>query len=71
MSNFILNTDKRPQVYIHALGGTIASIANQQMEEFYNRSSTDINELVAAIPLDREQLTIVCEEPQLNGAELV
>ena len=62
MSNFKLNTGKKPQVYVLALGGTIASVANLQTEEFYNRSSTDINELVAALPLDSEKQTIVCEQ---------
>lgn len=62
MNNLILNADIKQRVYVLALGGTIASIANGQTEEFYNRSSININELVAALPFDQEKLTIVSEQ---------
>jgi len=58
----VSNLDKKQRVYVLALGGTIACVANRQTEEFYNRSSIDINELVAALPFDQENLTIVCEQ---------
>ena len=45
-----------------ALGGTIASVANKQTEEFYGRSSTDINDLIAALPFDQERPIIVGEQ---------
>ncbi len=58
----MFNLDRKQRIYVLALGGTIASVANQHTEEFYNRSSININELIAALPFDPEKLTIVCDQ---------
>lgn len=53
---------KKKCVFVLALGGTIASLSNQQANEFYNKPSRNINELLASLPIDEEKITVVSEQ---------
>ena len=56
------DTNKKPCVYILALGGTITALADVPSDVLYARSSIDINELIAALPLKRDKVTLIVEQ---------
>ena len=55
-------TLKKPCIYVLGLGGTIAALAKHTMDEFYERASININELITSLPLDQEKISIVSEQ---------
>ena len=59
-----VNSFQKAKINIHllALGGTIASTSFQQSDEFYERPSKDINELITSLPLNKEKLHITSEQ---------
>lgn len=60
----VLNIDniKQANIYVIALGGTIASSINTPEREFYSSPTTDIDEIIAALPIDKSKITIKCEQ---------
>lgn len=58
----LLGVKQKPHIYILALGGTISSFSKQQMGEFYERSSIDIEKIILSLPFDFEKLTLSCEQ---------
>ena len=53
---------KKPCIYVLALGGTISSLASHPAAEFYSYASSNIDDLLVALPIDREKLTVISEQ---------
>ena len=58
----LLKNNKTTRIYVLALGGTIASVAKSQAEEFYDKPSADIHTLLSALNLDKTKLEVIGEQ---------
>ena len=54
--------NKKPCIYILALGGTISSIVKQPTEEFYKHPSCNISDLLISLQLDEKKIAILHEQ---------
>ncbi len=53
---------KVKRVQICALGGTICSMANDPVEEYYNSASINIKSLIELLPIDKNEIEIQAEQ---------
>ena len=54
--------EKKPRVFVLALGGTIGSTAPNIIDEFYARSHTHINDLISTLPFNEKGPLIQSEQ---------
>jgi L-asparaginase len=50
------------RIHVCALGGTICSMANDPVEEYYNTASINIKTLIELLPLDKNEVEIKAEQ---------
>ena len=60
--SLLIKDNQKKCIYVLALGGTIASIAQHPSEEFYSRPSADIDTLISKINLKTKDIRIVSEQ---------
>lgn len=55
---FVSSKHRKPCIHVVGLGGTIASLSNNPLDEFYQHPTIQIDKLIALLPFEKNHLTI-------------